>query len=119
MKLLLRILLNTVAIAVAAYVVPGMSVSGAGAALIGGLILGFVNGIVKPVLFVLTLPFTLVTFGLFLFVLNAVCLALTAMVVPGFDIDGALGALVGAIVVSLVSWVLNGLVFRDSAREKP
>ena len=102
MKLLLRIILNAVAIAVAAYVVPGMSVSGPGAALIGGLILGFVNGIVKPVLFVL----------------NAVCLALTAMVVPGFDIDGALGALVGAIVVSLVSWVLNGLVFRDSAREK-
>ena len=117
MRFLIRVVLNAVAIAAAAYVVPGIIVSGVAAALMGGLILGFVNAIVKPVLILLTLPATLLTLGLFLFVVNAICLALTAAVVPGFDISGFWGAFVGALVVTLVSWVLNALVMTD-ARKK-
>jgi len=113
MRFLIRVVLNGIAIIVAAYFVPGLRLSGPGAALVAGAILGFVNAIIKPVLFLLTLPVTLLTLGLFIFVLNAACLGLTAAVVPGFDIDGFWGALFGALVVTIVSWILNGLLFSE------
>jgi putative membrane protein len=113
MKFVLRLLLNALAVMTAAYFVPGISLSGPGAALLAGLVLGFVNAIVRPILFVLTLPFTLITLGLFLFVLNAVCLALTAAVVPGFGIDGFWPAFFGALIVSIVSWAVNAAVVSE------
>ena len=106
-------LLNGVAVFVAAYLVPGVQVSGPGAALVAGIVLGFVNAIVRPILFFLTLPVTILTLGLFIFVLNAICLALTAALVPGFGIAGFGSALLAALIVTVVSWALNGLV-RDS-----
>ena len=109
MRFLARLLLNGLAIIIAAYVIPGMQVTGATAALIAGVILGVVNAIVRPILFVLTLPLTLLTLGLFIFVLNALCLGLTAAIVPGFDVNGFFPALFGALFVSVVSWILNGL----------
>jgi putative membrane protein len=116
MRFLARLVLNGVAIVIAAYVLPGLHVGGPFAALVAGAILGFVNAIVRPVLFFLTLPLTLITLGLFIFVLNAFCLALTAALVPGFDIDGFWWALLGALLVSAVSWTLNGIFV--SAREQ-
>lgn len=113
---LVRLIVNGVAIIAAAYFVPGVHVSGYETALIAGVILGFVNAIVRPVLFLLTLPVTLLTLGLFLFVLNAACLALTAALVPGFRTDSFWSALLGAIVVSLVSWVLNGVLLTSKER---
>ena len=110
MRFLARLVLNGVAIIVAAYFLPGLHVSGPFAALIAGTILGFVNAIVRPVLFFLTLPLTLLTLGLFIFVLNAICFGLTAWLVPGFSIDGFRWALIGALVVSVVSWILNALI---------
>ena len=94
----------------AAYFVPGLSLAGPATALIAGLILGVVNVLVRPVLLVLTLPLTLVTLGLFIFVVNALCFGLTAALVPGFDIAGFWSMLFGALVVSVVSWILNGLL---------
>jgi len=73
-------------------------------------VLGLVNAIVRPVLLVLTLPLTLVTLGLFLFVLNALCLWLTSVVVPGFAVRGFWSAFGGALVVSALSWAVNGFV---------
>src|SRR5882762_3012410 len=99
MRFLARLVLNGVAIIMAAYVLPGLHVSGPLAALVAGAILGFVNAIVRPILFLLTLPLTLVTLGLFIFVLNALCLELTAALVPGFSIDGFWWALLGALLV--------------------
>jgi putative membrane protein len=113
MKFLLRLLLNALALMVAAYFVPGLALSGPGAALVAGVVLGFVNAIVKPILFVLTLPFTLITLGLFLFILNAICLALTAAVVPGFSIAGFWSAFFGALIVSIVSWVVNATIVSE------
>ena len=113
MRFLIRLVLNGIAIIVAAYFVPGLTLSGPGAALVAGAILGFVNAIVRPLLFLLTLPVTLLTLGLFIFVLNAACLGLTAAVVPGFDIESFWGALFGALIVTIVSWILNGLVFSE------
>jgi len=113
MRFLARLVLNGFAIIVAAWLLPGLHLSGPFAALIAGAILGFVNAIIRPVLFLLTLPVTLLTLGLFIFVLNAACLALTAAVVPGFDIESFWGALFGALLVTIVSWILNGLLFSE------
>jgi putative membrane protein len=70
------------------------------------------------VLFILTLPLTLVTLGLFIFVLNALCLALVAALVPGFSIAGFWWAVAGALLVSIVSWILNGLLIAPAERTR-
>ena len=118
MRLLFRVLLNAVALLVAAWLVPGVQITGAAAAVLAALLLGVVNALVRPVLLLLTLPFTLVTLGLFIFVVNAVCFALTAALVPGFRLSGFLAALLGSIVVSLVSWILNALVADNNERRR-
>lgn len=117
MRFLARLLLNGVAIIIAAWLLPGLHIAGAMPALVAGVILGFVNAIVRPVLFFLTLPLTLITLGLFIFVLNAICFGLTAWLVPGFGIDGFWWAIVGALLVSIVSWILNGLVVGKRERD--
>src|SRR6266545_4272784 len=116
MRFLARLVLNGVAIILAAYVLPGIHIAGLFAAFVAGVILGFVNAIVRPVLFFLTLPLTLITLGLFIFVLNAICFALTAWLVPGFSVDGFWWAVFGALLVSIVSWILNGLVVGKKER---
>src|SRR3954470_13373643 len=116
MRFLIRLVVNAVAVFLAAQLVPGISVTGMGAALIAGLILGFVNAIIRPILILLTLPFTILTLGLFIFVVNAVCVALAAWLVPGFTISGFGAAFIGAIVITLVSWLLNALVADDPRR---
>jgi putative membrane protein len=116
MRFLVRLVVNAAAVFLAANLVPGITVSGFGVALLAGLLLGFVNAIIKPILFVLTLPFTIVTLGLFIFVVNAICLALVAWLVPGFTISGFWAALFGAIVISLVSWLLNAIITDDARR---
>jgi putative membrane protein len=116
MRLLLRILLNALAVYVAAYFVDGIMLTGPGATILAGLVLGIVNALVWPVLFVLTLPFTVVTLGLFVFVLNGLCLALTAALVPGFQIAGFWSAVGGAFIVSVVSWALKAVAKSDRER---
>jgi len=116
MRFLIRLLVNAAAVFLAANLVPGIAISGFGAALLAGLLLGFVNAIIRPLLIVLTLPFTIVTLGLFIFVVNAICLALVAWLVPGFTISGFWAALFGAIVISLISWLLNAIVTDDGRR---
>jgi putative membrane protein len=110
MRFLLKLLLNGVALIVADWLIDGLHLADVTTAIIAGVILGLVNALVKPVLFILTLPFTLITLGLFLFVLNAICLALAARLVPGFEIDGWWPAFWGALIVTVVSWLLNGLI---------
>ena len=110
MGFLVRVLINAATIAVAAALVPGLHLRWARAALLAGLVLGVINALVRPVLVILTFPLTLLTLGLFLLVLNGVCLALTARLVPGFDVDGFVPALLGAVVVSVVSWLLTAFV---------
>jgi len=107
---LVRVLVNGLAIYLIAQVVPGIAVSGVLTALGAGLVLGLINAIVRPILVVLTLPATLLTLGLFLFVLNAFCLWLTSQLVRGFEVQGAWAALFGALLISAVSFVLNAFV---------
>jgi len=117
MRFLARLVLNGLAIIIAAWLLPGIHITSPLSALLAGVLLGFVNAIVRPFLFFLTLPLTLLTLGLFIFVLNAICLALTALLVPGFSIDGFFSAVFGALLVSVVSWILNGLVVGRRERD--
>jgi len=110
MRFLLRLLLNGVAVFLAAQLIPGIEIAGPGAALAAGVVLGLVNAIIRPVLILLTLPVTLLTLGLFIFVVNALCLALAAWFVPGFTISGFPAALIGALVISVISWLLSTIL---------
>lgn len=94
-------------------VLPGFHVTGWIAAIFGAVILAAVNTLVKPVLFVLTLPFTLVTLGLFLLVLNALMLGITAWIVPGISVDGWGTTFVAALILSAV-----GMAWKAIAREE-
>jgi putative membrane protein len=95
------------------YVLPGVHVTGWGPAFVGAVILAVVNTVVKPVLFVLTLPFTIVTIGLFLLVLNALMLALTDWLVSGIRIDGFGNTFIAAMILSVVS-----MIWKSAVREE-
>lgn len=110
MGLVIRVLVNAAAIVLAAHVVPGLAVRSLTTALVAGLVLGLVNAIVRPVLVVLTFPITLVTLGLFLLVLNGFCLWLASTLVPGFEVHGFWAAVLGALILSAVSWVVGAFV---------
>jgi putative membrane protein len=110
MGFLLRVVVNALAIMLAASIVPGISVDGLVPALVGGLLLGLVNAVVRPVLIILTLPITLVTLGLFLLVLNGLCFWLVAAIVKGFYVAGFWSAFLGALIVSIVSWTMTALI---------
>ena len=110
MGFLIRVFANALAILAAAYILPGIEVSGGLVVLAAGLVLAIINAVVRPVLIFLTLPFTLVTLGLFLFVLNAFCLWLTSWLVKGFEVHGFWPAVFGAMLVSVVSWLLNAFL---------
>lgn len=107
---LIHWLVVALGLAAAAYLVPGVSVASGGALILGALVLGFVNAVVKPVLTLLTLPLTVVTLGLFYFVVNAAAFGLAAALVPGFSVASFWAALFGALVVSLVSWLVGAFL---------
>ncbi|HTK05138.1 MAG TPA: phage holin family protein [Candidatus Eisenbacteria bacterium] len=109
MRVILHLILNTLAVAVAAYVLPGVFVDGPLTALVVAVVLGVVNVVVKPILVLLTLPITVVTLGLFLFVINALIILLVDWLVPGFEVDGFWWALLFSLVVSLVGSFLNAV----------
>ena len=111
---LFRWLFLTLAVWVAAYIVPGIGYDRWQSLLVASLVLGVLNSFVKPVLLLMSLPFIILSLGLFLIVINALLLKLTAMVVPGFHVASFWSALGGSLVISLVS-VFLGLP-RRSAR---
>ena len=86
-------------------ILPGFKVDGWSHALLAAVVLAAVNTVVKPVLFVLTLPFTILTLGLFLFVLNAICLWITAWIVPGFDLNGIGTTLLASLILAAVGMI--------------
>jgi putative membrane protein len=111
-KLLAVWLINAAALVAVAYLMPGITVSSFGAALIAALVLGLVNAFVRPILVLLTLPVTILTLGLFIFVLNGLLFWAVAQWVEGFAVAGFWPAVLGAIVFSIVSWLLSALVLR-------
>jgi putative membrane protein len=107
MRGLIYILISAVAVFVAAYILPGVHVASFWTALVIAVVLGVVNFLVKPLIVILTLPVTIVTLGLFLFVINAALILFVAWMVPGFKVDGFWWALLYSIVLSLISGVLH------------
>ena len=107
MKLIINWLVAAVAIVIAAYLLPGVMVSGFVTALILAVVIGGINLFVRPLLVILTLPLTIVTFGLFLLVINAVLVMLAAAVVPGFAVASFWWAMLFAVVLTLVNYVIH------------
>jgi putative membrane protein len=110
MRLLLTWILSAFAVWIVAQVVPGFSVHGPIAALIAALVIGFINATIGLVLKVITFPLTLITLGLFWFVINALMLELASAIVPGFHVRGFGAAFVGAILLSLVNLLLKWML---------
>ena len=110
MRMLLNWVLSALAVWLVAQIVPGVHVSGVTAALIAALVIGFINATLGFVLKIITFPLTLLTLGVFWFVINAVMLELAAALVPGFQVRGFLAAFIGAIVLSLVNLLLKAIV---------
>jgi putative membrane protein len=100
----------SVAVLAASYVVPGIVISDVGAAVIAALFLGLANAFLRPLLVLLTLPLTILTFGLFLLLLNAALLSFVAWIVDGFFVTGFWPALIGTIFISILSGIVNGLI---------
>jgi putative membrane protein len=107
---LLRAAVAALGLWVASQVLPGLSFDSEQKLVIAALVLGVVNAIVRPSVFVLTLPITVVTLGLFLVVLNAAMIGLVARLIPGFRIDGFWTAVLAAIIVGLISWAGSSVI---------
>jgi len=101
----------------ASYLLPGVEISGTSTFILAAILLGLANGIVRPVAFVLTLPLTIVTLGLFLFVLNAAMFGLVAAVLDNFSVAGFWSAIFGAIIVSITSTIASWYIGPDGRYE--
>jgi len=108
MFFVVRLIINMVAILIISYLFPRMIwVDGFLAALVAAFLLGVVNAIIRPILVFLTLPLTVVTLGLFLLIVNGLMLWLVSALVRGFHVSGFWGAVLGSILISIVSWILS------------
>jgi putative membrane protein len=111
MPFFIRLVANAAAILLIGYLLPQVvAVDGVMAALAAAFVLGLVNAIVRPLFVLLTLPITVVTLGAFLLVINGLLLWLVTAVVPGFHVNGFLGAVIGSVLLSIVSWILTRVV---------
>lgn len=116
LSLLLRWLLNAAALMLVAYLYPGVQVESLGTAVLAALVLGLVNAVIRPILLLLTLPVTILTLGLFIFVINALLFWFTAEIVGGFHVAGFWAALVGSILYSIITLLTSWIVFGGKAK---
>ena len=105
-----RTLIIAAGIAVAAWLIPGITVAGPGTLILAALIMGLVNAFVRPLIVLLTLPLTILTFGLFLIVINAALFGLVASLLDGFEVASATAALLGWLTIVFVSWVAGWFI---------
>ena len=112
MRLLLHWLLNATALLAVAYLMPSIQIASFGAAMIAALVLGLVNALLRPLLLLLTLPVTLLTLGLFLFVINALMFWAAAEMLSGFHVTGFVAALVGSLMYSVLGLVIDAALSR-------
>ncbi len=107
MKILVRWLLLAAALLLVAYLYPGVAVTSFGSAMIAALVIGVFNTLLRPILVLLTLPVTLLTLGLFLFVINALMFWAAAQVLDGFAVNGFVAALIGSLIYSVIGMVID------------
>ncbi|QSV46714.1 phage holin family protein [Geobacter benzoatilyticus] len=108
--LVLKLIINAVALFAVVRLVPGITVAGTGNLFISALVLGFLNAVLRPVISFFALPVTVLTLGLFTLVVNAAVFAIAAWIVPGFGVAGVGSAILGALAFSVISFVLNMVV---------
>ncbi len=106
MKALVNLVLSTIAVVVAAYIIPGVTIEGFFTALVVAVVLGLANALIRPILTILTLPLNIITLGLFSFVITALLVMLTGAIVPGFAVAGFVTALLFGVVLTLVNWAI-------------
>ncbi len=109
MKLIVRLGVNVIALLVVEYLVPGFILTGYVAAIVAAIVIGVVNTFIRPILQLIALPISLLSFGISAFLINVALLWLTAMFVPGFEITSFVTAIIASVVLSLVSWFLHKL----------
>jgi putative membrane protein len=122
--LITRWLVITVAILLASKIVSGIQVESLTTAIIAAAVLGVINVVLRPILLILTLPLTILTLGIFTFVINALMLLLVAKIVPEFTVAGFIPAFLGALIISIVSWIANRFIRTQNGnhnhkRQKP
>lgn len=119
MKLILRWLLLAAALLMVARWCPGVTVHSFGSAMLAALVLGLLNAVLRPLLIILTLPVTVLTLGLFIFVINALLFEVAGSVLKGFDVDGFGAALLGSLLYSFWALVIDVALERLFGRELP
>ena len=106
----LRLLITALGLWLADQLLPGIMINSTGALIVSALLLGVVNALIRPILFFVTLPLTVLTLGLFVLIVNGISLALVAWLVPGFHVAGLASATLGAIIVGLTGWMASALI---------
>jgi putative membrane protein len=109
-KLIANWVLNAIALNIVAYFVPGVFIRDFKAALFAIIVISLLNTVVKPIIILLTLPVTVITLGLFIFVINAILLLIAGSITPGFEVNGFGTAIIGSILFTVVTMVFNRLV---------
>ena len=113
LRFIVQFLVTAFALWLAAQVVPGVGFVDTGSLLLAAILLGIANAVVRPILTVLTFPLTIVTFGLFLLVVNAAVIGLVAALLGGFVVDGLMAGVGAAIVTGIVSWIAGWFIGGD------
>lgn len=109
MNFFARLIISAATLMLVTYIVPGITVDSFYTALVAALALGLLNAVVRPVLVILTLPITILTLGIFIFIINASLFLFVASFVDGFEVSGLVSALIGSILVSIISGIANKL----------
>ena len=118
MGIFIRWLILTAAIVAASYLIDGIRISGFFSAFCAAAVLGILNALFRPILFILTLPINIMTLGLFTFVINALLLKMASGVIPGFDVHGFWSAVFAALIISGVNWILSSFINEQGRIER-
>jgi Predicted membrane protein len=110
MGILIRWIILTVSIIIASYLLEGIHISGFFSAFFAAAVLGILNALFRPILLILTLPINVLTLGLFTFIINALMLKMASGIIPGFEVHGFWTAIIGSLIISVISWLLNSFI---------
>lgn len=113
MKLILRLLLNALAVVILSYILPGVGVDSVTTAIIVALVLSILNVLVKPILVILTLPITILTLGLFLLIINALIILIAAHFISGFEVSSIWWAIIFSLLLSFLQSILHSMLKED------
>jgi len=116
MPILIAILINTIAVWVTGYILPGIHMQNFGTSIIVAIVLGLINAFLRPIIFILTLPINILTLGLFSFVIMGLLVYLVSAIVPGFTVNNFWWAILFALVVALINWFLWSLAPTSTRR---